>query len=166
MKKIIYIVVLIAAALPTLAQGRMRPDIDQDIPLAQAVEQANRDFPDAQPLTEDEVVAAVRAIKLQDSQISDAFYKVYQRVVNERVLPKGMYFSRIPAWHTRYGHFEVDWKDLTLDADRAGIKGLRPGAGYNYRIRARFISSRPLTEREAKEMRERNRLPPPDDNDQ
>lgn len=166
MKTLVYILAFLAVALPRLAHGQMRPDIDQDIPLAKAIKQANKDFPDVQPLTEDEVIAAVRAIKLQDPGISDAFYKVYQRVADEHVLPKGMYFSRIPGWHTQYGIFVVDWKDLTLDADRAGIIGLRPGAGYNYRIRARFISSRPLTDQEAKEMRERNRLPPPDAKDQ
>jgi hypothetical protein len=91
MKTIVYVLSLLAVALPRLAQAQMRPDIDQDIPLAQAIEQANRDFPDVQPLTEDEVVAAVRAMKLQDAGISDAIYKVYQRVVKERVLPKGMY---------------------------------------------------------------------------
>ena len=112
------------------------------------------------------MVAAVRAIKLQDSRISDTIYKVYQRVVKERVLPRGMYFSHIPGWQTKYGHFEVDWKDLTLNSDHAGINELRPGTGYNYRIRARFISSRPLTEKEAKEMQERGISLPPDDKDE
>src|SRR4051794_19930607 len=40
-----------------------RPDIDTDIPLASAVRRANAQFPDVQPLTEEEVIAAVRAIK-------------------------------------------------------------------------------------------------------
>jgi hypothetical protein len=67
------------------------------------------------------VVAAVRAIKVAHPDISDAVYDIYQRVVNERVLPKGMYFSHISAWRNQYGSFEVDWKDLTLDADHTGV---------------------------------------------
>ena len=94
----------------------------KDIPLAEAILRANQQFPDVQPLTEEEVIAAMRAIKLEYPDISDSVYQIYQRVVNERVLPKGMYFSHIPAWHTKYGHFEVDWKDLTLDSLRAGVK--------------------------------------------
>jgi hypothetical protein len=54
-----------------------------------------------------------------------------------------MYFSQVPGWVTEHGTFEVDWKDLTLDYDRAGIGGEKPGAIFNYRIRARFISSGP-----------------------
>jgi hypothetical protein len=166
MKTLVYVLILLAVSIPKQAQAQMRPDIDQDIPLAKAIKQANRDFPDLQPLTEDEVIAAVRAIKIHDSRISDAVYKVYQRVVKERVLPRGMYFSHIPRWQTKYGHFEVDWKDLTFDPEHAGIKELRPGTGYNYRIRARFISSRPLTEKEAKEMRDRGVSVPVDDEDE
>ena len=124
----------------------MRADIHKDIPLAQAVEQANARFPDLEPLTEAEVVAAVRAIKLKYRDLPNSIYEVYQKVVNERILPRGMFFSHTSGWQTPYGHFDVDWKDLTLDAKRAGIDG--GNLGFNYRIRARFISSRPLTDAE------------------
>jgi hypothetical protein len=80
---------------------------------------------------------------------------VYLRVVRERVLPKGMYFSRIPVMVTGTLHFEVDWRDLTLTALPAGTKDAKIGLGYNYRLRARFISSRPLTDEERKENEDR-----------
>jgi hypothetical protein len=161
MKTLLYIITILGVASLTLVHAQMRADMDKDIPLAEAILQANEQFPDVQPLTEEEVIAAVRAIKLEFPDIKESVYQIYQRVVNERVLPKGMYFSHIPAWHTKYGHFEVDWKDLTLDSVHAGIKGEKPGYGFNYRIRARFISSRPLTEAEAKEMRERAKMVEP-----
>ncbi len=136
----------------------LRPDIDKDIPLAEAVRRVNEQFPDAQPLTEDEVVAAVRAIKLTQPDIKEDTYEQYMRVVKERVLPKEMYFSRTTAWNTQYGLFQVDWKDLTIRghvataAEKAEVmsklsknvtfaaKELRVG-GFTYRIRARFVSS-------------------------
>jgi serine/threonine protein kinase/formylglycine-generating enzyme required for sulfatase activity len=120
-----------------------REDIDKDIPLAEALHRANERFPDPQPLTEEEVIAAVRNIKQKHPDIPDAVYQAYQRVVSEHMLPKGMYFSQIPGWVTEHGTFEVDWKDLTLDCDRAGVGAEKPGTVFNYRIRARFVSSEP-----------------------
>ena len=123
---------------PELAEDtQMRADIEKDIPLAEALRQANQQFSDTQPLTEDEVVAAVRNIKQVHPDIPEDFYKTYQRVVNEHVLPRGMYFSHIPGWDTDRGHFKVDWKDLTLITLPVGSKG----PCFNYRIRARFIAS-------------------------
>ena len=123
---------------PDLAEDtQMRADIEKDIPLAEALRQANQQFSDTQPLTEDEVVAAVRNIKQVHPDIPEDFYKTYQRVVNEHVLPRGMYFSHIPGWDTDRGHFKVDWKDLTLITLPVGSKG----PCFNYRIRARFIAS-------------------------
>ena len=138
----------------------MRADIDKDIPLAEAIRRANKQFPDVQPLTQEEVIAAVRAIKLEHPEIKEAIYEIYQRVIKERVLPKDMYFSHIPAWHTEHGHFEVDWKDLTLRPLPVGTEGEK--IGFNYRIRARFISSRPLTEAEAKAMNDSAKVAEPD----
>ncbi len=115
----------------------IREDIDKDIPLAEALRRANQQFPDAQPLTEEEVIAAVRNIKQKHPDIPEDFYRTYQRVVNEHILPRGMYFSQIRGWQTELGHFDVDWKDLTLITLPVGSKG----PCFNYRIRARFISS-------------------------
>ena len=119
--------------------SQMRPDIEKDIPLAEAIARANKQFPDTTPLKEEEVIAAVRNLKQKHPEIPDAFYQAYQRVIKERVLPRGMYFSQITGWDTEQGHFEVDWKDLTVITLPVGSKG----PIFNYRIRARFISARP-----------------------
>lgn len=183
MKTLAYFFMIVALALTALAQAQtreIRADIEQDIPLAEGIRRANEQFPDAEPLTEQEVIAAVQAIKLKCPEIEATTYEVYQRVVQERVLPKGMYFSRITAWHTPDGHFVVDWKDLTLQGRHVAMTDEQKGellkkvfgvnstkftpvipnqgvvlGGFNYRIRARFISSQPLTEGEAKAKKDK-----------
>jgi hypothetical protein len=152
---------LLAFSVSARAENKeMRPDIDKDIPLAEAIRRANEQFPDPQPLTEDEVVASVQAIKLTHPDIKKDIYETYMRVVRERVLPKDMYFSQITSWNTQYGAFRVDWKDLTLRGRPATtgesneILSKLPGTvsvggpirvdGFGYRIRARFVSSQPL----------------------
>ncbi len=182
MKTLATLITIIVLTLPASAQAHkkeIRADIDKDIPLAEAIRRANEQFQDVQPLTEQEVIAAVQAIKLAHPDIKEAIYEIYQRVVKERVLPKGMYFSHIPAWHTPYGHFAVDWKDLTLQGQHVAMtdeqkEELKKSLGgistqftfvssnqvvgvFNYRIRARFISSQPLTESEAKTMNEKTK---------
>ena len=126
----------------------MRADIGEDIPLAEAIRRANTQFPDLQPLTAAEVIAAVKMIKREHPDISEAIHRIYIRSVEEGVLPRGVYFSRIPVLVTNTEHFDVDWKDLTLTALPPGSKDPEIGYGFNYRVRARFISSRPLTEHE------------------
>ncbi len=81
---------------------QIRADIGEDIPLAEAIRRANTQFPDLQPLTAAEVIAAVKMIKQEHPDISEAIHRIYMRIVEEGVLPRGVYFSRIPG--TRDGH--------------------------------------------------------------
>lgn len=154
MKTYITLLTAIILTLAGHAADRMQP-LDKDVPLAEGIQKANEMFPDLQPLTEAEVIAAVKAIKLNHPDIKQDVYDTYMRVVKERVLPKGMYFSRITSWSTEYGRFQVDWKDLCLEGRVAseterkemlskmpyGVKvdKVRVG-GFGYRIRARFVS--------------------------
>src|SRR5690349_4996978 len=94
MKTLVTLITLLLLALPGFAAEQMKP-LGKDIPLSEGIRQANELFPDAQPLTEEEVIAAVKAIKLKHPDIKPDVYDTYMRVVKERVLPKGMYFSRI-----------------------------------------------------------------------
>ncbi len=128
-----------------------RPDIDKDIPLEKALEDYNLKNSDNNPLTTDEVVAAIRNIKTNHADMNDEIYKLYRRVAEEKVLSPGMYFSRIPVLIADGYHYEVDWKDLSLTSLPVGTKDPKIGFGYNFRIRARWISSRPLTAKEVEE---------------
>ena len=152
-----YINLLTAIVLTLACQAADIQPLDKDIPLTEGIQKANEMFPDSQPLTEAEVIAAVKAIKLTHPDIKQDVYDTYMRVVKERVLPKGMYFSRITSWSTEYGRFQVDWKDLCLEGriateserkemlskiPRVKVSGgeMRVG-GFAYRIRARYVSS-------------------------
>ena len=138
---------IIALALPRVAQAQatqVRADIDKDIPLAAAIERLNQQFTNVPPLTEKEVIAAVRTIKKRHADIEEVVYRVYQRVAVERVLPKGMSFEHYDGWTTTEdGHFKKDRTDLTLTYSRAGIKVERYD-GFSLPIRDRNISFRPL----------------------
>lgn len=147
-------VILLMWPAVTKAQfDQVRPDIDKDIPLSEGVNRYNAQFPDPQPLTEDEVIAAVRRIKAEHPDITDAVYGVYERVVKEKVLPKGMFFSHMSSLNAEDIHYEVDWKDLTLTPIPPDRRDEKIGFGFNYRIRARFISSRPATSPMPKSVR-------------
>jgi hypothetical protein len=155
MKTLVTLTALLLLTLQIHAIDSMKP-LDKDIPLSEGIRQANEMFPDLQPMTEEEVVAAVQAIKLKHPDIKQDVYDTYMRVVKERVLPKGMYFSRITSWSTEYGRFQVDWKDLCLEGrvatedERREMLSKMPSGmkvngevrvgGFGYRIRARFVS--------------------------
>lgn len=105
---------LVTLSAPALREDHnTRPDIDKDMPLAEAVRRENEQYPNAQPLTEEEVISAARCIKLTHPDIKSDIYELYMRVAKERVLPRDMYFSRLTSYRTQYGHFRVDLKDLT-----------------------------------------------------
>lgn len=142
----------VTAIIPAYASppiSELRPNIDKDVPLAYALERYNRLCPDNNPLTEAEVIAAIRNIKIDDPDISPAVLARYQRVVDEKILPAGMHFHMMNAWIVKDTHFDVVWHDLELMPLPLGSgKDPEIGYGYNFRIRARYISSRPLTEEE------------------
>ena len=145
------------------ADPAARPDLDKPIPLAKAVEDFNKLYPDRNPLTEAEVVAAVRAIKVAHPDMPDEFYGLYQKVAEERILPPGFYFSCITQWTTDEWQYEVDWKDLTFRALPQQFPPEKKPIGFNYRIRARFILSKPRPANEMDQVEKRTGLLQPSD---
>ena len=153
---------LVIAQVPSTALAadhEMREDIDKDTPLAEAINRANQQFHDFfgaelseqeyPPLTEEEVVAAVMAIKAKQPEIKDPVLRIYQRIIEERVLPRGMYFG----WTTGYApgpdltvFVKVDWRDLILMPLPIGSEDSEIGRGYGYRVRDKFV--RPFTKPE------------------
>jgi hypothetical protein len=97
---------------------------------------------DQAPLTEDEVVAAIRGwVRDTTPPATDATYDEFQKIAETRRLPKGAKFVPTDGWNGYRGfRFEVWWVDFEIPV---GEK-----SHYNFRIRSRTISSRPLTERE------------------
>ena len=78
--------ILFLLALGTFAQAQGRKDIDQDIPLARAINRANLEFRNEEPLTEEEVIAAIRDIKARHPDMEEAVRRVFERVAKERRL--------------------------------------------------------------------------------
>ena len=131
------------AYLNLQADPDRRPDWDKPIPLVWALKDFNTKYPDGNPLTEEEVIAAVRAIKTAHPNMDEDLFRLYQKVAEDRVLPPGFYFSRSTYWKIDGWEYEVDWKDLIMEIlPEHGLK--KNFAGFGYRIRARFISSKPV----------------------
>jgi hypothetical protein len=146
----------------TLSLGRaadfppgVRRDLDKDVPLRKAIREYNTKCPDKNPLTEAEVIAAVRDLRAHHPKVTEAIFQLYQRVANEKILPRGMYFSRITGYVSADYKYEVDWKDLTADP-----LATQTQLGFNYRIRARYLSSRPLTAKEKEDLQNLKPLQP------
>lgn len=91
------------------------------------------------PLTEDEVVAAIRSwIPQETPGVTDEVYNQFQDIAELRVLPKGARLSHCSSWTGYRGfHFKVWWIDLSIKTGETG--------GYTFRIRDQKISSRRLT---------------------
>jgi hypothetical protein len=151
MRSILILIALVVLALPGMAQLETKPS-DKDIPLAEAIRQANQQWPGIQPLTELEVTAAVRAMKTEYPNLDTDTYNTYMRIVRDGVLPEGMFFRRI----TQNDGIQVDWLDLCLEGHVATAKEkeqllpkLPPNVtmsitrvgGFEYRLRSRFVSS-------------------------
>jgi hypothetical protein len=103
------------------------------------------------PLTEDEVVAALRGWIRKRHPVSDDVYKLFQAIAETRQLPEGAELTFTTAW-SGYNdlHFDVWWVDLSLSTGQ--------GTGYTYRIRDRKIRSRPLTPVEREQLQQQRNL--------
>ena len=102
MKKVAWLVFLVAAVLTSLLfllhvdvavaededialYGR---DITTEIPLEKAVAAFNAKYPDANPLTSDEVIAVIRNWDRTEHQVCNEVLSIDQRVIKEQILPR------------------------------------------------------------------------------
>ena len=101
------------------------------------------------PLTEDEVVAAVRGwIPEHTPGVTDDVFDQFQEIAESRKLPEGAELSFCPGWTGYRGYrFKVWWIDLSI---KTGEK-----TGYTFRIRDQKISSRKMTPDELAEIERR-----------
>jgi hypothetical protein len=126
---------------------------EQATPLADAVRAFNAEAAEdpigktQPPLTEDEVIAALRGIMRELTPMTDEVYNTYQKIAETRTLPPRAELHFTTGWVPRLEgfHFTVWWADLSIMTGEH--------AGYNYRLRDRKISSRPLTEEELEEIK-------------
>jgi hypothetical protein len=121
---------------------------DAATPLADAVRAFNAEAAEnpigktQPPLTEDEVIAALRGILRELTPMTDEVYNAYQKIAETRTLPPRATLHFTIDWVPRLEgfHFTVWWADLSIMTGKH--------AGYNYRLRDCKISSRPLTDEE------------------
>ena len=96
------------------------------------------EFP-KRPLTEDEVVTAIRGWDREEHKIDDKRYGIFQRIAESRVLPPGAKLSFNYQWyHYRDDEHEslVWWNDLTVWTSKT--------TGYTFRIRDERLGRRPV----------------------
>ena len=87
------------------------------------------------PLTEDEVVAAIRAWDEEQFKIGKPLKAVYESIANDRILPEGSQIEALSQYDMNGYHFTA-W-DIILEV-RSGDEG------YRFPIRRRVLSSEPM----------------------
>jgi uncharacterized protein (TIGR03067 family) len=86
------------------------------------------------PLTEDELIAAIRGWDRRGSPVDDATYRIYQRIADSGVLAPDARLEFTTGWVARGYTFTVWWIDLSVKTGET--------TGYTYRIRDRKIHCR------------------------
>jgi len=110
------------------------------------------------PLTEDELVAAIRGWIPDEHPGCGPFLASFKKVAATGVLPVGIYLNFVPGWKGYNGYdYCVWWIDLFVPGTPE--QQAQHHWGYNFRLRAQMISSRPHQhtaedEREQEFMRE------------
>jgi hypothetical protein len=90
--------------------------------------QKNPVGPTRPPLTDEEVVAAIRGWIREQVQVTDEVFAVYERIADTGRLPKGAEIRFTTGWTGYRGYdFDVWWIDLDISTG--------PNTGYTYRIR-------------------------------
>jgi hypothetical protein len=101
------------------------------------------------PLTVDEVVAAIRAFVRDDKpSMNEAHYAAFQKIADTRILPAGSNLDRITHLIERNGYeFDVWWIDLFLHQNPS-LPDPAVGLGYNFRVRNVMIRCHPGKQRD------------------
>jgi hypothetical protein len=104
-------------------------------------------FKEQPPLTEEEVVAAIRSWSREATPgVTDEVYDRYQQIAETGTLPEDAELRLLRTYARDGFMIDVWWIDLTI---RTGER-----TGYSFRIRDQKISSRPMTPvEEAKSQR-------------
>jgi hypothetical protein len=125
-----------------------------DVPLAQAVDQFNKEarcVPNGEsqpPLTVVELLAAVRDVQLSEEGFSSSYLKVFRRISSEQIMPKGTLIW-YEFGYQQPGGYDVDyWKIyiyVGLEKHPADEKWDKeyPPPKMKYLVRKQYISSEP-----------------------
>ncbi len=129
---------------PGVLAPTAKPDDSKGVSLAEAVKQFNAEaakdrFGKSQPpLTENEVLTAIRGWDRSSTPASDDVFATYQTIAETGQLPAGSKLRFTTRWTTDRLDFDVWWIDLDVETG--------PKQGYTFRIRDRKLASRPLAD--------------------
>jgi hypothetical protein len=109
-------------------------------PLADAVDEFNEKAQkdsigkEQPPLTEDEVIAAIRGWDQKQTPVSDKVYKTYRLIADSKMLPEGATLTFTTKWSNKDFNFDVWRVDLNVKTG--------PQEGFTCPIRDRKLRSR------------------------
>ncbi len=117
------------------------------IPLAAAIREFNEAHmhdaigKDQPPLTEDEVVAAIRSWQYHrnDAPVTNAEFEAFQQIANTRSLPKGFQFELLTDFEPGDGYRYRIWS-VRIVMQRTA----KPGWTYAFEIRRQYVSCSPI----------------------
>ena len=119
-----------------------------DVSIAEAVKQFNvRAQENAvgktqPPLTPDEVLAAIRGWIPGEHPGCEIFLPRFNKIAETEIIPAGSFLDFIPGWVGYKGYdYKVWWIDLFVPG--TDEQKIAHHWGYNFRLRAQMISSRP-----------------------
>jgi hypothetical protein len=153
---VILTVFLIFVSIPFASEQHLKSELSGGMSLNQAVAQFNEramknETGKTQPaLTEDEVVACIRAWNRPSFPVTNEILSLYQQIADTKILSGGFSLDFNTGMTTDPYHFDVWWIDLTLKLPK-GSDGL--SSIYSYRLRDRKLRCRLLTEDERKRAR-------------
>ncbi len=156
-----FMLALLTVALVRLgASGAVEPSTDGSASLAEAISTFNAKAKESPigmaqtPLTEDEVVGAIRwwDFHREDSPVSDEEYRAFRNIAETHRLPRGAGFEVLT-------NFEPNDK-VTFDAWSVRIRMPRPSGGtYAFVIRERMLGSRLIGAEEHKVIEKWSKSP-------
>lgn len=129
-----------------LPPAKAAADSGKGTPLAAAVKGFNSehhslDGQEQPPLTEEEVVAAIRAwqAKRNDAPVTNAEFAAFQRIADERLIPENSRFEMIGSFGREDGSVCYIWSVRIVMPQTA-----KPGWTYAFTIRERFLRLRQI----------------------
>jgi hypothetical protein len=146
---------LLALAISYVTPVTDGADAETNISLTAAVDDFNlqtmgqRFYYGPNALTEEEVIAAIRAWRPDPQEVTDEVYQRYQSIADSEELPAGAKLTLLTGLNTGTHKVVVWWVDLRIK--------IGPDSGYSIRIRDQKISSRELTPAEQEANRARTR---------
>jgi hypothetical protein len=146
MKKIIYLAflscILFGSSCRADYQHRTGTDRNLDIVL----KEFNDQYPDIQPLTTAEIKAAVN--DMQSIKSFDKINPYFKKLITDALVPDGVYISYMNQWYEDGICYDIELITICYETSKKEQTRYEMAGNYSHSIRQKYISSRPMTEKE------------------